>query len=497
MAQTHVEPTTYKERSNMVNARIAARLTQKQVAKKMEVGLRSIINWEKAHRTPHLSQLEGLREAIEFTGTDEELLQVFLVEKPVEDPDQGNICQESKHSHQLTTTCQREANRDILESASPQPIVIYIQGFDKELSSMDKVRREIAIAIGTTLVGANLQILTAPLIASEGHTGATVPPEESLPLCTFIIESCWEYLNQANYSKVERGVQKTLPTLRRTANTRGPYQSTAANLAVQADIMQIVLATHNADFVGREFYCGDAVHFGRLSGNRGLLALALDWQANTYTVCCREPQTAIPILNNALSSLDNEMLRAGKDIQQRERSREYPPSLVRSAIYSDLSIAYAQEGDEIEAMKYVELAYSAMPDYPELDPIYRCAQWNHQALNVLVGNASLHLAEKLHNDEYAQQANKAYEQAAILQTANPSVKCMMFIRQADAARLLDEMNHFIRCLTEGLEIGVKSNSIRSITEASDVMGHIPSKWQRETAIQKLQKEITHAIAARR
>ena len=63
----------------------------------------SINNWEKAHTTPQLSQIEPLMKAIKFTGTDEELLQVFLVKKPQEsmiaDSETINICQEENQSH--------------------------------------------------------------------------------------------------------------------------------------------------------------------------------------------------------------------------------------------------------------------------------------------------------------------------------------------------------------------------------------------------------------
>ena len=77
-----VEPV--KERSNMVRARRAMYLTQKALAKKMNVSHESIVNWEKAHTTPQLYQIPEIIEYIKFPGTDEELRQVFIVESPVE-----------------------------------------------------------------------------------------------------------------------------------------------------------------------------------------------------------------------------------------------------------------------------------------------------------------------------------------------------------------------------------------------------------------------------
>jgi hypothetical protein len=72
-----------------------------------------------------------------------------------------------------------------------------------------------------------------------------------------------------------------VPVLKQLANTIFPFQGMAASLAVQAKIMPIILATRNPDFVGLEIHCDEAVRFGELSGNKRLLALALEWQGNT------------------------------------------------------------------------------------------------------------------------------------------------------------------------------------------------------------------------
>ena len=188
---------------------------------------------------------------------------------------------------------------------------------------MDKLRRELLTnAVGATLVGVNPQVLTASLIPSEGGSGPTVPPEEYLPQCTLIIESCWEWMSLGNYNKLETALQRTMPTLRRFANTPGSYQSIAANLAMQANILQISLATKNMDFIAREISCIEAVKFGELSGDPNLHVTALDWHVNTYTVCYRRPQMAIKIFRGMLPRLNS-------DTSQ----------LILSAVYGDLSVA--------------------------------------------------------------------------------------------------------------------------------------------------------------
>ena len=137
MTQTQAETAPKKERSNMVNARIAAHLSQKKVAEKLKVNVASVINWEKAYTTPYLSQLDGLREAIKFTGTDEELLQVFIVEQPIEAPDQEpcevDNCQQLPTPQPLSATCQEEQHRDIVDSTSPHALSLTFRGLRRNL----------------------------------------------------------------------------------------------------------------------------------------------------------------------------------------------------------------------------------------------------------------------------------------------------------------------------------------------------------------------------
>ena len=60
------------------------------------------------------------------------LLQVFIVEQPIEVPDQEpcevDICQQLPTSEQLSATCQAEPNRAIVNSTSPHTLVIHIPG---------------------------------------------------------------------------------------------------------------------------------------------------------------------------------------------------------------------------------------------------------------------------------------------------------------------------------------------------------------------------------
>ena len=294
-----------------------------------------------------------------------------------------------------------------------------------------------------------------------------------------------------------------MPTLARFANTSSPYQGRAASLAVEAEIMQIQLATRNMQFREREGHCDEAVRYGGISRNARLYTTALHWQGNTYVYCYHEPQIAIPILNNALlSSLDNEMLLAKKDfksslvkkdIQQRERILLYPPSLSRSGICSLLSIAYAQEGDEVMAREYAEMARLTMPNYPKLDPFYRCIQFGLSELDQQEGKMNFHLAEYFPDSNHAQLAYDAFNDSISKQAMNQGYLSGSIIKKADALRALGDMRECVTCLTKGFDIGDKIGSLRRLSEADDVVSNMPPEWQQETDVRDLQKDITHAI----
>ncbi len=52
-------------------------------------------------------------------------------------------------------------------------------------------------------------------------------------------------------------------------------------------------------------------------------------------------------------------------------------------------------------------------------------------------------------------------------------------------------------LSKCLLIAIEIDSLKRMSEAHDVMGRIPEKWQRETTVQNLQKELFHAIVVAR
>ena len=465
----------------MVNAREAAYLTQQQVADVMKVDVKSVNGWEKARTTPYLRQREPLRNAIKFTGTDDELLEVFLVKKPQEsmitDSETVNICQEENQSRQMTTPCQGTPNRAIFESTDS--IVIHIPGSDKGIKEfMEFARRHFMEVLAQLGLTASFGHLSIGLVSSP-----IVDPEEYLDLCGESIDTWWQWLNQGNYPKLERVLLKNVPVLKRLAYTDSPFQGSAADLAVQTKIMQIILAMHKLNFAEREIHCAEAVRLGELSGNPLSLATALFWQGTTYISCYHQPQKAIFILKQALSCINDNTL------------------FGRSPIYSGLSIAYAQDNTqdvfEAKARGYAELAHMTMPTFPELDPFFHYFDMGYSELYQWTGRTYLALAGKFPDAGYASNALEAFEKANRKQTMTARWSSQTLIHKADAARALGDMNGCVEDLTDGFHIGDEIKSLKRLIEASDVIGNMPRKWKQETAVQNLQKDVTHALVVAR
>jgi hypothetical protein len=462
---------TVKERSNMVKAREAIHLTQWEVARACLVDVRTVRGWENATHTPYLRHIGKLRDILKWTGTDAKLLEVF--DMPVEETQDKEVAE----------PCHVQTNRGILESEDPAPFVIHIPGSVRGIREfMELFRRQFIDVLAKLGWAASFGNINLALVSSPA-----VEPQEYLTLCRASIGTWWQWLNQGDYHKVEEVLLENVPILKRLANTIAPFQGMAAGLAVEAVIMQAFLSSRKLDYGIREILCAEAVRFGALSGNRRIYTVALEWQGYTYTNSASgylHPQRAISIFEQALSRLGSDAL------------------LSKANISIGLALAYAQdntlENYETKAREYAELARKTMPPLPEFDPFYRCIELGQSELDQLEGQMYLHLADRSSNRSYAELARDLLEKSMNKQARNRSYRIGSLIKKADVARALGNMRDFVESLEQGLLIAQEIDSKRGMGEACDVMGRIPDKWQRETSVQNLRDELSHAlIVARR
>jgi transcriptional regulator with XRE-family HTH domain len=440
---------TVKERSNMVKARESVHLTQEEVATGIRVDVRTVRSWENATRTPYLRHVKKLRGILEYIGTDIDLLKVFEV--PVDKP---NTVEESQDALEPM-----EEPKDTQEPT-------------KDSTTLDELKRrsleKIVQAAGIGFIPGTA-LLSAPIIGPDGY----------LEQARFAIDDCWLHLKHGDFYRVGRSLNAHVPILTQYANTESEHQSEAAEIAVQAKILQMILATHRLDYATRRKLGGDAVRFGRISDNPLSLATALFWQGGTFIYCYRQPEKAIVLFDKALAKLGSDAM------------------LNRSSIYSDLAIAHAQIQDETHTkeneqltLDYIKLARDTMPTFPELDPFHQCIMRGPAELDKLEGKAYLYLAEHFLTQDYAQQASDAFNKSISKPATNQALLGQTLIHKADAAMALNEMQEYETCLRKGLDIATKINSHKRMSEIRDVVSRLPESWQRESKIITLQEDIS-------
>jgi transcriptional regulator with XRE-family HTH domain len=460
-------------RYNLIEARELADLSQEELAEAIGAERRAVIAWERGDVTPQPGHRRRIREKLQ--SQDRQLFTNYPeVQTPLDDVDTSQSSHSDNEEPALSSPCQRESPHDTMDSSNS----IAIPGSEQELVSMDKGRRNLNSTIAAGIIAAgtgvalvsSTQIITAPLVEADAY----------LDVCRTSIGTWWHWYNTGNYLELESALNKNVPVLKNIAKTVLPLQRTvsplqkeAASLAVEAMIMQIALSTRNLKYSQRERHCYDAIQMGELSGDRNLLARAQYWYGDTFTYCYNEPQTAIELLNGALKNVS--------DVDGNP--------LIATRISSNLSIAHAQNHDETNALDCIELAYSTMPSQPALDN--RLDKVGHAELDQFVGKAYLYLADRIPNRSYASQARDLFEKS-ISQTTVYLVQAI--VRLADAYRAIGDKDECVTCLTNAYE---KSPNIQRLSQINDVLHRVPENWQKETPIQNLQKDITHALVVAR
>jgi transcriptional regulator with XRE-family HTH domain len=455
-------------RTKLTEAREKAELSQGELGKAIGSSGKTVSRWESGERKPQAHYCREIRRVLGISREDDpDLFKNFVV-----DGQQSHEIDEESHEideeEQDSQPCQQVEIRSNVDSSDSQHIGI--QESAEGQRTVDPLRRNITTTIigGVTLpIHINLNILTDPIIT----------PEESLAQSRIAIADSWDDFKVGNFAKVGRRLNAHVPTLSKLASADWTHQEESANLGVQGSIMQLLLASRKMDFGGRVYHCKEAIKFAKLSGNGDLLAIARDWYGNTYTVCYRQPNKAKSILNKALKEMNSDS-----------------SPLVRSGIYSNLSIAHAQDKDKTKAaenerlsLDYIERAREVIRENHGSDPADQYIHWD-LLVESLAGRSFLHLAERSSSGKYAQMAYDILVSATSKQAMSQDDSVADLIDQVDAARALGDMRLFIDSLEQALpHIGSK----RRIVDAIDVANRVPDEWKSETAVQELQEDLNN------
>jgi hypothetical protein len=323
--------------------------------------------------------------------------------------------------------------------------------------------------------GIDLTALSATVIA----------PEKLLNVCRALIGQCRTLLNRNGEAIADSLLSVCMPELESLATHSSKYQQEAATLAIEAKILQILIATRKMDYERRLALGSEAVLLGEMSGDRDLHATAIVWHANTYVNCFSQPETSLAILNNALPRLNDNA------------------PLNKADTYLELARVHAldEKNMDEEATKvrdYLELAHNAMPDNPELSPIFRLIDLGKGELDLREGKTYLTLAKRFPtHKEYGQKAHDIFNTATEEKYVNVANKDETLIYRADAARAIGNMDDYLDSLTEGAHIVRQIDSHRGIAHAIRVLQKAPRGWRNEQRYIELRKIMTPNIFAHR
>ncbi len=297
--------------------------------------------------------------------------------------------------------------------------------------------------------------------------------QEFLPQCSASVTACWHLLNTKGLTAVNEILPKYVPLLTTIALRPSKYQQEAARIATQTSILQAIIAMHRLNFTAREGHCKDAIRYSKISGDNKLQAAALMYLGYTLSFCYqpRQPEKAISVFLEGLHILGND------------------DSLIKSDILMGLGEAYAQCNDEQNALYYLGLAHNHFPSDPELDPSYTYAECGLTTLYQWEGKTYLELVEYQSDRGYQKKASKALLQS--IGASSLSARCTneTLVYQADAARVLGELEIYTDTLTQAAAMAIEIGSKKRYNEVLQIYQRTPEKWFREPAIKVLSKDV--------
>ena len=309
----------------------------------------------------------------------------------------------------------------------------------------------------------------ALLVKRQSEPTAAIFAEEFLAQCAASITACWHLMRGNQLSVVEEVLHAYLPTLEILAQHPLKYQSAAANLAAQGYRINGILALHRNNLREREAYCRQAVQYGELAGNPGLLVSAFISLASTFYYG-QNPIKAARVYEQALTYQEN------------------ISPLLLARIYIELAVVYAQQRQKQEALRYMYLAQEQYPEYPEADPSFLYAEFSPSSMILEEGLTQLALAQHFSDERHPQQAWNTFERIEQLKAYVPvpeRIRVEILNHQATTALALKDLDAFCDRLEQGVNGAKKLGSEKRRREAIEVYTDARKLWPHETRVKEL------------
>lgn len=240
-------------------------------------------------------------------------------------------------------------------------LLIVRESQEPEELSMDQKRRSLfrqALGMSAALTVPTQNLFTSSVL------GQNLSLSDAMLIDHFrkLTGICWDLLRVDGLPTVGLLLPTFLPEITELAQQSSTCQKPAAGLAAQGYILAGLVATLQLNHIASEASCKEAVIFSRLAEDRTLEAAALKHLAVKY-FDLKHPFKTLQTYQEVLPFID-----------------EISP-LMRSRTYLGLAAAYAQAGQEQEALRYLAMAQETFPTSPEADPAFVYADCGPSSLN--------------------------------------------------------------------------------------------------------------------
>jgi DNA-binding XRE family transcriptional regulator len=302
------------ERMKLKCARMRRNWTQKQAAEYVGVDERTYRMWERGMATPRPLVIQQLCSV--FCMNAEEL---GLEVNPVS----------SKVPLSATSLVSMFLNQDLSMRLLTLAFSPH-RSFDETQMQVGAILEEFD-AMNTDPITRREALRRLAGLSMMSLTGMQQPTENILSQCAASIAACWELgrsKNAADLTFAFEGVSSYLPTLKTLVKHSSQYRKSAATLAAQAALLQVVLGWSLESLQAAMQYGRDAVLYSQESDDVVLQLSALKCLAWTYYYDPHRSKQALQTMDHAVSLL--------------KQQRTNTPLYMHGNIYSTLALVQAK-----------------------------------------------------------------------------------------------------------------------------------------------------------
>ena len=333
------------ERTKLIAARERMHWTQQQAALKLNVGVNSVIRWERGHVKPFGCNIQRLCEVYQATPS-----QLGLNDEPRADempqstaPREGPTLQQLagqdiilRFLHIIWSWPRRNTRYRGLQTR----IVQITEGMDtmENNTTQGSISRRDALQ--------QLAMLPFALLGfGEIAQNLNHPAEEVLPVCAAAIAACWELSRSSDAQDVQlafEGITSYLPALKAIVQHDSSHRKPAAGLAGQSYLLQTILGRHKESLSKAVEYAHKAILYSKEADDLPL-QIEIYKQLSWVHYYARQDKQAVEAIEQTMVLLQS--------------SKSPLPANLRGSVYSTFAVRLATRRQSQQAMTNLRLAH--------------------------------------------------------------------------------------------------------------------------------------------